>query len=344
MRAKVPAALEPGSGERTELVHRLASPAHGPEPIAGPELSRRSLRCRHAETLTRGLQPGTRNLTHGALTAIFHVGALAGHQRVLSTRVRPRVADAESASGRSSQSQRQKFLIAVVVRAPSPGAGIFRQQRIGRHGLPFTIFKFRTMHASLPGSGRSSHEDHRLTGPGRFLRRYKLDELPQLINVIRGDMSLVGPRPKLLDHHTLDLCVRPGVTGAATLAFASEELLLREIAPEHLEACHHQLVSPRKLELDLDYMARATFRSDLSLLWQTLMRTGRYTSLAELGRWTAPATEAAAADGILPWPARTTPEREAPGSARAWMQHGEQLSLVPGGFHRSEIAPPAASS
>ena len=236
------------------------------------------------------------------------------------------------------------LLIAVVIRATSPGAAIFRQQRIGRHGLPFTILKFRTMHASLPGSGRSSHEDHRLTGPGRFLRRYKLDELPQLMNVIRGDMSLVGPRPKLLDHHTLDLCVRPGVTGAATLAFASEELLLREIAPEHLEACHHQLVSPRKLELDLDYMARATFRSDLSLLWQTLMRTGRYTSLADLGRWTAPATEAAAADGILPWPARTAPEREAPGSARAWMQHGEQLSLVPGGFHRSEITPPAASS
>ncbi len=177
------------------------------------------------------------------------------------------------------------LLISLIVRWDSPGPAIFRQQRIGRHGLPFTIFKFRTMYSAIGGSTRSSHGDRRLTPPGRFLRRYKLDELPQLFNVCRGDMSLVGPRPKLHDHHVLDVCFRPGVTGAATLAFASEEHLLRNIPHEHLEACHKELICPRKVELDLQYMAQATFRSDLRLLCRTLLRKDRYTSLEQLGMW-----------------------------------------------------------
>lgn len=177
------------------------------------------------------------------------------------------------------------LLISLIVRWDSPGPAIFRQQRIGRHGLPFTIFKFRTMYSAIGGSTRSSHGDRRLTAPGRFLRRYKLDELPQLFNVCRGDMSLVGPRPKLHDHHVLDMCFRPGVTGAATLAFASEEHLLRDIPHEYLEACHKELICPRKVELDLQYMAQATFRSDLGLLCRTLLRKDRYTSLEQLGIW-----------------------------------------------------------
>ena len=177
------------------------------------------------------------------------------------------------------------LLIALIVRWNSPGPAIFRQQRVGRHGLPFTIFKFRTMHSAIGGSTRSSHGDRRLTAPGRFLRRYKLDELPQLFNVCQGDMSLVGPRPKLHDHHVLDVCFRPGITGAATLAFASEEHLLRDIPHEYLEACHKELICPRKVELDLEYMAKATFRSDLRLLCRTLMRKDRYTSLGQLGVW-----------------------------------------------------------
>ncbi len=177
------------------------------------------------------------------------------------------------------------LLIALIVRWDSPGPAIFCQQRVGRHGLPFTIFKFRTMYSAIGGSTRSSHGDRRLTPPGRFLRRYKLDELPQLFNVCRGDMSLVGPRPKLHDHHVLDVCFRPGITGAATLAFASEEHLLRDIPHEHLEACHKELICPRKVELDLRYMAQATFRSDLRLLCRTLLRKDRYTSLEQLGVW-----------------------------------------------------------
>ena len=180
------------------------------------------------------------------------------------------------------------LLIVVAVRLTSPGPAIFRQRRVGLGGQAFTIFKFRTMVSDTDGSLRSVAHDPRITQVGRFLRRYKLDELPQLVNVIRGDMSLVGPRPKLHGHHSIDVHFRPGITGAATLAFASEENLLRHIPEDHLEDCHRQLITPRKLELDLDYMARATFRSDLRLLWRTLMRSGRYATLDEIGTWQPP--------------------------------------------------------
>ncbi len=181
------------------------------------------------------------------------------------------------------------LLIALAVRLTSPGPAIFRQTRIGRHGEEFTILKFRTMYCAPdrreePASAhlRSAHKDHRLTPPGRWLRKYKLDELPQLINVVRGDMSLVGPRPKLHAHHTVNTPFRPGITGAATLAFAAEELLLRHVHHDDLESTHARLISPRKIQLDCAYMARATFRSDLILIARTLLRSGRYTDLTEL--------------------------------------------------------------
>jgi lipopolysaccharide/colanic/teichoic acid biosynthesis glycosyltransferase len=177
------------------------------------------------------------------------------------------------------------FCIGALVRYTSEGPAIFKQQRVGQHGLPFTIFKFRTMRQGIPGSSRSSHRDSRLTKVGRFLRRYKLDELPQLVNVLRGDMSLVGPRPKLDDHHLVDFCYRPGITGAATLAFAGEERLLLAIPEDQLERCHQKLICPKKLQLDSDYMAKATFSSDLLMIMNTLLRRGRYTSLSQLGTW-----------------------------------------------------------
>ncbi len=175
------------------------------------------------------------------------------------------------------------FVIAIVVRLTSPGPAIFRQRRVGMHGEEFTIYKFRTMQHAAEGSMRSSHGDRRLTPPARWLRKYKLDELPQLVNVCRGHMSLVGPRPKLHAHKTMDTCFRPGLTGAATLAFAAEEHLLRDVHHDDLEETHRRLIAPRKLELDFTYMARATFRSDLGLMWKTLMRNGRYTDLEQLG-------------------------------------------------------------
>lgn len=202
---------------------------------------------------------------------------------------RKRLFDACAASAVLLLASPVLLLIALAVRLTSPGPAVFRQTRVGRYGHEFTIFKFRTMHCAAareekPGSARlrSAHKDHRLTPPGRWLRKYKLDELPQLINVVRGDMSLVGPRPKLHAHHTVDTPFRPGITGAATLAFAAEELLLRNVHHDDLEGTHARLISPRKIQLDRAYMARATFRSDLLLITRTLLRAGRYTDLAEL--------------------------------------------------------------
>jgi lipopolysaccharide/colanic/teichoic acid biosynthesis glycosyltransferase len=174
------------------------------------------------------------------------------------------------------------ILIAALIRVTSRGPAIFRQKRVGQHGVEFTIFKFRTMHHAVEGSLRSSHGDHRITRLGRILRRYKLDELPQLANVCMGDMSLVGPRPKLYGHHSLETRFRPGLTGAATIAFSREERLLHAIPTEELEEYHRRHITPRKLELDLQYMAGATFTSDLELLWRTLRGTGRYLHLSEL--------------------------------------------------------------
>ncbi len=211
------------------------------------------------------------------------------------------------------------LLITLMVRLSSRGPAIFRQQRVGRHGEEFTILKFRTMHCAdrsgpsgSPAAGhlRSAHKDHRLIPPGRWLRKYKLDELPQLINVVRGEMSLVGPRPKLHAHHTVDTPFRPGITGAATLAFAAEEHLLRNVHHDDLESTHARLISPRKIQLDMAYMARATFATDLHLIVRTLLRAGRYTELDELiGVDPHPHTEPAKAPTKIPGaPAHAYPE------------------------------------
>jgi lipopolysaccharide/colanic/teichoic acid biosynthesis glycosyltransferase len=179
--------------------------------------------------------------------------------------------------------------IAVAIRLTTRGPALFRQKRVGRTGEDFTILKFRTMLLDNEGEARSIFGDRRITRFGRMLRRHKLDELPQLINVVRGDMGLIGPRPKLREHHAIDLHLRPGITGAASVAFAAEAVLLRHIPPAHLEECHRRLITPRKLELDLHYMATATFRTDLRLLCMTLLRAGRYTHLSQIGEWSASA-------------------------------------------------------
>jgi lipopolysaccharide/colanic/teichoic acid biosynthesis glycosyltransferase len=109
-----------------------------------------------------------------------------------------------------------------------------------------------------------------LTAIGGWLRRYKLDELPQLINVILGDMSLVGPRPKVSGHESILMKYRPGITGAATLAFRREEELLQHVPIKELESFYSANIRPVKHNLDSEYMARATFSSDLTMLLQTV--------------------------------------------------------------------------
>lgn len=165
-------------------------------------------------------------------------------------------------------------VLAVAVWFSSPGPVIFRQQRVGRMGQLFTIYKFRTMDAWPQQKGLSvtRHGDRRITPLGRLLRRYKLDELPQLFNVLVGDMSLVGPRPKLPDHqhrHAQLMPFRPGITGAATLVFRCEEEMLRQIPEEQLEAFCRYKLTPYKTQLDYEYAERATLSSDLALMLRT---------------------------------------------------------------------------
>lgn len=150
---------------------------------------------------------------------------------------------------------------------------LFRQERAGMGGNLFSIYKFRTMvrGASQMGPGVTKTGDPRLTPLGRFLRKHKLDELPQLFNVLRGDMSLVGPRPKLPEFENCKLECRPGITGAATLAFANEEEMLKDIPLDGLDQFHISVLSPMKRELDEKYQRDATFMSDLHLLLSTVL-------------------------------------------------------------------------
>lgn len=161
-------------------------------------------------------------------------------------------------------------LTALLVRATSTGPALFRQDRAGRGRAPFTLYKFRSMRVEpQPGSPLTVDGDPRVTPLGAFLRRYKLDELPQLWNVLRGDLSLVGPRPKLPHLEALELPYRPGLTGMATLAFRNEELILSELQECHVDAFYASCIKPRKAQLDRQYMRRATLWSDLALLWRT---------------------------------------------------------------------------
>lgn len=161
-------------------------------------------------------------------------------------------------------------LVAIAVRLSSPGPVLFQQERMGRNGAVFTLYKFRSMRlAARQSSPITVTGDNRITSIGKRLRRYKLDELPQFWNVLRGDMSLVGPRPKLPHHEGLHMPFRPGITGAATLAFRLEEEMLSQVPRQHLDAYYEKFVKPSKAKIDWEYMRSATFRSDIGILWHT---------------------------------------------------------------------------
>jgi len=172
------------------------------------------------------------------------------------------------------------LLAAVWIKLDSPGPALFRQTRIGRFGVPFTIHKFRTMRVE-PGAAITAGADPRITRSGQVLRQTKLDELPQLWDVLRGAMSLVGPRPELpryvelypADMRERVLAVRPGITDPASLAFSHEAELLAAAADPERE--YREVVMPAKLKLSADYAASASLATDLQLILRTLGRVLR---------------------------------------------------------------------
>lgn len=168
-------------------------------------------------------------------------------------------------------------LFALAVALTSPGGAFFRQVRVGRHGRPFNLLKFRSMRPGSEALGQLTigGRDPRITGVGHFLRRTKLDELPQLWNVLMGDMSVVGPRPEVPRYVALYtpeqrtvLSVRPGITGMASLDYVDEnELLARSTDPERT---YVEDVMPAKLALDLRYVRERTFALDLRIIAATV--------------------------------------------------------------------------
>jgi lipopolysaccharide/colanic/teichoic acid biosynthesis glycosyltransferase len=157
---------------------------------------------------------------------------------------------------------------------------LFRQTRVGRGGRPFVILKFRTMRGSPICSGMTPE---RITGLGRFLRWSKLDELPQLLHVLRGEMSLVGPRPKIREQSMFVFACRPGLTGAATLLFVQERSLLERIPQDKVTEYYERVLLPLKCQVDEAYMMRATFLSDLRILADTAMNLWRTANVAQPG-------------------------------------------------------------
>ena len=166
--------------------------------------------------------------------------------------------------------------VGIAVRLGSPGPALFRQTRVGRGGAPFALLKFRTMWQYAAGPSVTGAADARVTPIGAWLRRWKIDELPQLVNVLRGDMTLIGPRPEV--PHYLDAlgargrdyaAVRPGLADAATLVYYDEAALLARVADP--ERHYVEVILPDKIRLSVDYARRRTVLTDVRLVW-TLAR------------------------------------------------------------------------
>lgn len=164
---------------------------------------------------------------------------------------------------------------AIAVKVTSPGEILFRQERIGLGGKPFTIYKFRTMRTDNHGLRITTAGDSRITTAGRILRKTKLDELPQLWNVLRGDMSFVGPRPEVREYTQLYTKeqqqihqVRPGITSIASIRYRNENELLSSSADPN--ETYIKEIMPEKLALDLEYIPKAGVCYDIKLIAETL--------------------------------------------------------------------------
>lgn len=169
------------------------------------------------------------------------------------------------------------FISFLAIVISSRTSGIYAPYRIGRHGLPFKIYKLKTMReGSGPINSVTTKNDPRITSIGKWLRKFKIDELPQLWNVLKGEMSLVGPRPDVAgfadqlqgqDREILSLL--PGITGLATLKFKQEEELLAQ--QKDPIAYNREVIWPEKIKLNREYIKNYSFGLDVQILWKTIV-------------------------------------------------------------------------
>jgi lipopolysaccharide/colanic/teichoic acid biosynthesis glycosyltransferase len=171
------------------------------------------------------------------------------------------------------------LLTSLLIRLTSRGPVLFRQQRIGLHGRPFTIIKFRTMTTSHTGNTITIKGESRITPLGAWLRKTKIDELPELWNILKGEMSFVGPRPdvpgyadKLTGDDRLILTVKPGLTGAASLIYCNEDERL-SLQPDPLKY-NDELLYPDKVRIDKNYIRNWSLLLDLKIIFLTLLNPG----------------------------------------------------------------------
>ena len=171
------------------------------------------------------------------------------------------------------------LLISVFIKVDSSESIFYKQIRVGKNNKDFKLLKFRTMASGSDKKGLITvgNNDSRITKPGAFLRKYKLDELPQLINVLIGDMSLVGPRPEVRKYVSLYtekqlnvLSVKPGITDIASIKFSNENELLK--GQDEPEKFYIETIMPEKLELNLEYINKMSFFYDLRLILMTIQK------------------------------------------------------------------------
>lgn len=169
--------------------------------------------------------------------------------------------------------------IAILIAVSSRGGVFYLQERVGKNSVPFQLFKFRTMQVNSDKQGQLTvgMRDTRITRIGYFLRKFKLDEFPQFLNVLRGDMSIVGPRPevkKYVDLYTDDqkwvLSVKPGITDFASLEYFKENELLGK--SENPEKTYIEEIMPAKLELNKKYASNPTLSTDIRIVWRTFLK------------------------------------------------------------------------
>ena len=168
------------------------------------------------------------------------------------------------------------IIIALLIKIKMSGPVLFNQKITGRYGVPFTIYKFRSMTVNSGGSTISVKGESRITSLGAILRKYKLDELPELWNVLKGDMSFVGPRPdmpeyfnRLKGEEKKILELRPGITGPASLKYANEEELLASV--DDPVKYNDEVIWPDKVRINLDYYYNRTFWGDIGIIFRTIL-------------------------------------------------------------------------